>query len=102
MESEESVIVGVNKFKVSEEHPIPVLRINPAVEQGQREKLADLRARRDTLQVAKMLTNLQAAARTETNLMPLVLDAVRALATVGEICDTLREAWGTHQEAPSV
>ena len=102
VELEEAVIVGVNKFRVSEERPIPLLRINPAVEQGQCEKLADLRRRRDGVHVARMLANLQAAARTETNLMPLVLDAVRALATVGEICDTLREAWGTYQEAPSV
>ncbi len=102
VEAGEQVIVGVNRFVEKEEKPIPLLKINREVEVRQREKIRHLRARRDPKAHRDALSRLLAAAQGETNLMPHVLDAVRALATVGEICDTLKGAWGAHYETPSV
>ena len=102
VEANEFIIVGLNKYQTREEKPIQLLKIDPRVEQNQRLTIAELRARRDANAHRTALTALLAAARAETNTMPYVLDAVRALATVGEICDTLKGAWGTYDEAPSV
>ena len=86
----------------NEEKPIPLLKIDREVETRQREKIGKLRARRHPKAHRDALSRLLGAAQGETNLMPHVLAAVRALATVGEICDTLKEAWGAHYETPSV
>ena len=102
VETGEQVIVGVNRFAEKEEKPIPLLKIDTEVETRQREKIGKLRARRDPKAHRDALSRLLGAAQGETNLMPHVLAAVRALATVGEICDTLKEAWGAHYETPSV
>lgn len=102
VEAGEQVIVGVNRFVEKEEKPIPLLKIDREVEKRQREKIVKLRARREPKAHRDALSRLLACAQGETNLMPDVLDAVRALATVGEICGTLKGAWGAHYETPSV
>jgi methylmalonyl-CoA mutase N-terminal domain/subunit len=97
VESGERVIVGVNRFQ-SDDQPIELLQIDETSARHQREKLAALRARRDNRQVTKTLDALKRAAEGAENTMPRILDAVRAYATLGEICDALREVFGTYQE----
>src|ERR1035437_5011042 len=99
VEDGERVIVGVNRFQ-SEDQGIDVLRIGEAAAQRQEEKLAALRARRDNGGVGKTLDALKRAAEGTRNTMPFILDAVRAYATLGEICDALRDVFGAWQETP--
>jgi methylmalonyl-CoA mutase N-terminal domain/subunit len=94
------VIVGVNDFEETLAKEIEILRISPDVEKEQRQALADLRASRDNDAVASALATLTAAARTDENLIPLIVEAVRAEATEGEIVDALREVFGDYREAP--
>jgi methylmalonyl-CoA mutase N-terminal domain/subunit len=74
------------------------MRIDPAVERRQVERLQSLRRRRDASQVQTALARLETAARGTDNLMPLIIEAVEAYATLGEIADTLRQIFGEHQE----
>jgi methylmalonyl-CoA mutase N-terminal domain/subunit len=97
VESGERTIVGVNRFQ-SGGQPIELLQIDETSARHQREKLAALRARRDNNLVQKTLDALARAAEGTENTMPRLLDAVRAYATLGEICDTLRAVFGTYQE----
>jgi methylmalonyl-CoA mutase N-terminal domain/subunit len=98
VERREQVVVGVNRFEAPEETSVPVLRIDPQVEEGQVERLRRLRARRDAARVKTALRRLEDAARADANLMPLILEAVEAYATVGEISDALRRVFGEYQE----
>ncbi|MGH9576131.1 MAG: acyl-CoA mutase large subunit family protein, partial [Terriglobales bacterium] len=93
------VVVGVNRFAAEEETPVPVLRIDPEVERAQVERLQRVRARRDSGRVQASLQRLEQAARGAENLMPLILEAVEAYATVGEISDALRRVFGEYKEA---
>jgi methylmalonyl-CoA mutase N-terminal domain/subunit len=97
VEAGERVIVGVNRFQ-SDDEPIELLQIGEASERQQERKLQDLRSRRDNPAVQRTLGALQRAAEGAENTMPYLLDAVRAYATLGEICDALRSVFGTHQE----
>jgi methylmalonyl-CoA mutase N-terminal domain/subunit len=97
VESGERTIVGVNRFQ-SQDEPIELLQIDESSASHQCQKLAALRARRDSHLVRKSLDALQRAAEATENTMPLLLDAVRAYATLGEICDALRGVFGTYQE----
>jgi methylmalonyl-CoA mutase N-terminal domain/subunit len=97
IEAGERVIVGVNRFQ-SDDQPIELLQIDETAGSRQVEKLARLRARRDHAQVQKSLDALRRAAEGTENTMPFLLDAVRAYATLGEICDALRSVFGTYQE----
>ena len=98
VEQKRKIIVGVNEF-VAEEKPIPTLVIDESVRQRQAEKLRRLRRTRDCRRVGETLKALEGAARGSDNLMPSILDCVRAYVTLGEICDTLRGVFGTYQEA---
>ena len=98
VESGERVIVGVNRFQSAEEH-IDLLQVDETAARHQREKLAALRRRRDNSSVQKKLDALRRAAEGTANTMPYILDAVRAYATLGEICDALRGVFGAYQEA---
>jgi methylmalonyl-CoA mutase N-terminal domain/subunit len=98
METGERVVVGVNRY-VSDAPTLPTLRIDPEIERAQIERLRSLRARRDSAKVEAALQEVEAAARSERSLMPALLDAVRAFATVGEISDTLRKVFGEYQES---
>ncbi|HWB83676.1 MAG TPA: methylmalonyl-CoA mutase family protein [Bryobacteraceae bacterium] len=97
VESEERIIVGVNRFQ-SEDQPIELLEIDETAGRHQEEKLVALRARRDNGNVQKTLAALARAAQGTENTMPYILDAVRAYATLGEICGTLREVFGSYRE----
>ncbi|MFC0627328.1 acyl-CoA mutase large subunit family protein [Kribbella deserti] len=96
IDSAERVVVGLNKFKVAEEEPYEPLRVNPAIEAQQVERLARLRAERDQAAVDKALTELRQAARGTDNCLYPMKDALKARATVGEVCDALREVWGIY------
>jgi methylmalonyl-CoA mutase N-terminal domain/subunit len=95
----EQVVVGVNRFQADEERPIPTLQIDPAVEAAQVARLNALRARRDTTKTKSALAEIERRARTTENLMPAILQAVESYATVGEISDALRRAFGEYQES---
>lgn len=98
VEALEEVIVGVNDFIVDEEPPIDILVIDPEVEKKQIQQLQELRQSRNRALVTRQLQRLENAARGEENLMPFILDAARAYATIGEISDVLRNVWGTYDE----
>jgi methylmalonyl-CoA mutase, N-terminal domain len=98
VERGERVVVGVNRFAAPEERPIPLLRIDPKIEQAQVERLRALRARRDRGGVEAALGEIDRRARGSENLMPAILDAVEAYATVGEISDALRRVFGEYRE----
>jgi methylmalonyl-CoA mutase N-terminal domain/subunit len=100
VEAGERVIVGVNRYALEDEPPIELLRIDPALERKQIERLQALRARRDSARVEARLAELKQAAAGERNLIPLLIDAARDYTTMGEICDALREVWGTWRESP--
>jgi methylmalonyl-CoA mutase N-terminal domain/subunit len=102
IETKEQVIVGVNAFIEDEGGMVGTLYIDEAAGERQLARLAELRARRDATQVRKTLTALQAGAREGANTMPLLLDAARSYATVGEMCDSLREVWGEYVETPVI
>src|ERR1700690_1920002 len=99
VDSGEQVVVGVNRFQTEDEKPIPTLRIDPEIERTQIARLNSLRARRDTKKAQAALVEMTARARTSENLMPAILTAVEAHATVGEISDALRRAFGEYQES---
>jgi methylmalonyl-CoA mutase N-terminal domain/subunit len=101
IESGERTIVGVNRFQ-SDDRPIELLQIGEASGRRQIAKLAALRARRHNGSVQKALDALRRAAEGTENTMPLLLDAVRAYATLGEICDALRGVFGTYRETPYI
>jgi methylmalonyl-CoA mutase N-terminal domain/subunit len=102
VESKEQVIVGVNQFAVEEKMDRELLRVNPAIEQSQRAKLAALRARRDNTRIAELKGQLEQAARGNENLMPLFITCVEHDMTLGEICHTLRGIFGEYRPAVSV
>jgi methylmalonyl-CoA mutase N-terminal domain/subunit len=98
IERKEKVIVGVNDYTVEEETPIEILLIDESVAEWQIASLKKLRERRDNSQVKQTLTALKAEAEGETNMMEPILACVRAYATLGEICDTLRDVYGVYAE----
>jgi methylmalonyl-CoA mutase N-terminal domain/subunit len=99
VDREESIVVGVNRFEVEEEKPIPIQRIDPALEIHQVERLRALRSQRSVGPWQAALKSVEDAARSGVNLMPRILAAVEANATVGEISDTMRKVFGEYREA---
>jgi methylmalonyl-CoA mutase, N-terminal domain len=99
VERGEQVVVGVNRFPADKEQPIPTMRIDPEIERSQIARLNALRARRDTAKSLAAVEEVERRARTSENLMPAILTAVEAYATVGEISDGLRRAFGEYQES---
>ncbi len=102
VEEKERLMVGVNAFVDPDETPIETLYIDEDVSRRQCARLEKLRGERDGAAVAKALDRLRDAAAGTQNLMPPILDAVRAYATLGEMCDVLRGVFGTYQESSSV
>ena len=98
VESGEQKLVGVNAYRSEERQSVPIFRIDETIEERRREALTSLRSSRDGGLVRACLEHLAAAARSSDNLMPAVLNAVEAYATVGEISDCLREIFGEHQD----
>ena len=99
VEKEEAIVVGVNRFTLKEEKPIPIQRIDEGLERKQVECLRALRSRRDAQIWRSSLQQIEDAAKSGANLMPRILVAVEANATVGEISDTLRKVFGEYREA---
>jgi methylmalonyl-CoA mutase N-terminal domain/subunit len=101
VEAGQRVVVGVNRYELEDEQEIDILRIDPALERKQIERVQALRARRDSAAVEQALARLkEASLRDDVNLMPLIIDASRAYTTMGEMCDALRETWGVWRETP--
>jgi methylmalonyl-CoA mutase N-terminal domain/subunit len=102
IERGQRVVVGLNRFQVAEEEkPSGLLKVDPAVGEKQVARLKELKSTRDNAAVQQALAELKAAAQGTDNLMPPILKAVRALATLGEVCDTLRAVFGEY-EAPAL
>src|SRR5450432_3565300 len=99
VDREQAIVVGVNRFEVAEEKPIPIQRIDPALEPKQVERLRALRARRDAGPWKTALAGVEEAARSGANVMPKIVAAVDANATVGEISDAMRRVFGEYREA---
>jgi methylmalonyl-CoA mutase N-terminal domain/subunit len=103
VESKVQVIVGVNEFVSAQREEIGTLYIDEIAGERQLARLAETRRRRDRVRVDAAIERLQIGAKEEeTNLMPLLIEAVRAHATVGEMCDGLREVWGEYVEDPII
>jgi methylmalonyl-CoA mutase N-terminal domain/subunit len=101
VESGKRVIVGVNRFELAGEPEVEILKIDPALEGKQVERVRGLRSRRSAPLVEQRLAELKrAAARDDVNLMPVIIDAARDYVTMGEMCDALREVWGVWRETP--
>lgn len=98
IEREERIVVGMNKFRVKEEVPKGLLKVDPTVGEMQKEKLVQLKAERNNDLVLEKLNALKTAATGSENLMPYILDAVREYATLGEVCGVLREVFGEYQQ----
>ena len=98
VDRKEEIIVGVNDFVTEEKRPIELLVIDESVAAHQREKLAKLRRERDNARANGALEALASAAASDQNLMPFILECVRAYATLGEMCDVLRRVFGTYEE----
>jgi methylmalonyl-CoA mutase N-terminal domain/subunit len=98
LDSGEKVMVGANKYQVDDEAPLEILRIGPEVEAMQSERVRRRKAARDAALVASRLSDVRAAARGTQNLMPPILDAVRAECTIGEISDVFREVFGVYRD----
>ena len=97
LDKKEKIMVGVNDF-VSEEKPLEILQIDETVAHRQADRLRKLRADRSQAEVDRRLTALRNAAKGKDNLMPFLYDAARAYATLGEICDAMRDVFGTYEE----
>jgi methylmalonyl-CoA mutase, N-terminal domain len=91
------IIVGVNAFVLAEEEPYEPLRVNPAIEQDQARSLAALRSARDAAECTRRIADLKLAAAGTDNVLYPLREALRARATVGEVCDALRDAWGIYK-----
>jgi methylmalonyl-CoA mutase, N-terminal domain len=100
VEQEQRIIVGVNRYVEEDERPLEILKIDAALEGEQIERVKALKGRRDSALVEVALGELKRAADSDTNLMPVLIDAARTYVTMGEICDVLRESWGVWRETP--
>ncbi len=99
IESCKRIIVGMNKFQVEEPKPTGLLRVDPMVGELQENKIAELKKKRDSEKTQKALSSLKKACGTDENLMPYILEAVRAYATLGEICNVMREVFGEYKQS---
>jgi methylmalonyl-CoA mutase N-terminal domain/subunit len=100
IEARERIVVGLNDFTEGDDPEPEILRIDPALEAKQIGRVQAVRARRDSNAVCTVLAELRAAAATQRNLMPLLLDCARAHATEGEIVAALQDVWGSYTETP--
>ncbi len=99
VERREEIVVGINKYQADEGKPPDIYRVDPDLEPKQMTRLREIKAGRATGSVAAALTEVEKAAETGSNLMPPILEAVDARATLGEICDRLRKVWGEYNAA---
>jgi methylmalonyl-CoA mutase N-terminal domain/subunit len=99
VEAGEIIVVGMNKYQIEEEAPKGLLRVDPSVGEMQKQKLVELRAKRDNTKVNETLATLKTACEGTDNVMPYILEAVKAYATLGEVCGVMREVFGEYQQA---
>jgi len=97
VESGEQIVVGVNQFQMEEERTLERLNVDPAIEQIQRQRLADLRTSREPIRISELLAHLEFTARGTGNLVPIFVECVENKITLGEVCGTLRKVWGEYQ-----
>lgn len=102
VESGEVIVVGMNKYQIEEEAPKGLLRVDPVVGEMAKKKLKKLREERDNSKVESTLASLRTACEGTENVMPFILDAVKAYATLGEICGVMREVFGEYQQSVSL
>ncbi len=102
IELKKRIIVGVNDFKTTAEPPTDILRVSPAIEEKQRARLARIRSERDQSAARTALAQVEETARGENNLMPVIIDAVRKWATLGEIADAMRSVFGEYHPSNEV
>ena len=101
VEARQRIVVGVNRYVLENEPPPDILRIDPALEPQQIERVQSLRGRRDAAAASAALARLKEdAAHEDRNLMSPIVEAARAYVTMGEMCDALREVWGVWRETP--
>ncbi|QGG49301.1 acyl-CoA mutase large subunit family protein [Heliorestis convoluta] len=98
IESEDRVVIGVNKFKMQEEPPKDLLRVDPALGEAQKAKLKQIKEQRDQARVQAALERVRATAQSNDNLMPVIIDAVKEYASLGEICGVLRDVYGEYRQ----
>jgi len=96
VEQGSSVVVGLNAFEVEEEIDLERLKVDPAIEEGQKQKLIAFRQNRDSQRVTELMAQLETAAKGDDNLMPLLVTCVENRLTLGEICGVLRDVWGEY------
>jgi len=101
VENKDKIVVGVNEFTIEEEVPIKILRIHPSVEKKQVERLKTVKKKRDNEKVKDILSDLQRVAESDKNLIPIIFQAAKEYASLGEICDALRNVFGEY-EAPAI
>jgi len=97
VERGDEIVVGVNAFQAGEKMELERLRVDPAIEQAQRQRLVELRQRRDAQRTSELLTHLSVAAPGSENLVPLFIECVENDITLGEICRVLRDRWGEYE-----
>lgn len=102
IETEEQIVVGVNRFQIEEESDIATLRVDPAIEREQIERVRAVRQKRDSAEAESALAKLEEAARGTENILPRILECVESSVTVGEISNRLRGVWGEYREAVTV
>jgi methylmalonyl-CoA mutase N-terminal domain/subunit len=102
IDSGDATVVGVTKFQNEEEPTVPIFRIDPAIEAAQKQRLERVRLRRDAATWSAALERVRQTAEGTSNLMPPIITAVKAGATLGELSDTLRQVFGEHRESPTV
>jgi methylmalonyl-CoA mutase, N-terminal domain len=102
VETHDAIVVGVNKFQIPEEKPIPIMTVNADIERAQIERLQAMRARRDTQAADQAVAKLTEAASGTENLLPHILHAVESHVTVGEISHALRRVWGEYRESITI
>jgi methylmalonyl-CoA mutase N-terminal domain/subunit len=102
IESREEIVVGVNRFQIEAEPPVPLLKIDEQLERAQVERVRALRARRDPQATETALSRLEETAKTTENLLPRILECVESYATVGEISNRLRRVWGEYRETSTI
>jgi len=97
IERGDTIVVGVNAFDTQNTPHLELLKVDPTIEHIQRQRLADLRRRRDEAAVQAILVRLEETAAGQGNLMPLLIEAVEGDVTLGEICNRLRQVWGEYR-----
>lgn len=102
VETENAIVVGVNKFQIQEDETIPILKVDDAIEKNQIAKVRAVREKRDKEKAETSLAKLEESAKTDENLLPKILDCVESYVTVGEISHRLRKVWGEYREAVTI